>query len=207
MKIFVCFNLISIIILLTARTLKLKIQKGIGMKKLLIAISLIMALSLVIPVSCARVGSKIAENAIEKALEKSSDGNVDLDLEKGGAVVKDEKGGETQIGENISLPEGWPNDVPVYPDTNFSMSTKTKNGETGKNEYAVWGIVTKGSVEEVYNWYKEKLSGWEFITDQYTKSDDGDLAFLYLKSKAYEVSVTIGESSDEASLGMQIIER
>lgn len=178
------------------------------MKKLLIAISLILTLSLIIPVaSCARVGSKIAEDAIEKALEKSSGGNVDLNLEEGGAVVKDEKGGETQIGENVSLPEGWPNDVPVYPDTNFSMSTKTKNGETGKNEYAVWGIVTKGSVEEVYNWYKEKFSGWEFTTDQYTKSDDGDLAFLYLKSSAYEVSVTIGESGDETSLGMQIIEQ
>ena len=64
------------------------------MKKLLIAISLILTLSLIIPVaSCARVGSKIAEDAIEKALEKSSGGNVDLNLEEGGAVVKDEKGG------------------------------------------------------------------------------------------------------------------
>ncbi|MDD3520194.1 MAG: hypothetical protein PHU65_03030 [Actinomycetota bacterium] len=178
------------------------------MRKLLIAISLILTLSLIIPAaSCARVGSKITENAIEKALEKASDGNVDLDLQEGGAVVKDEKGGETQIGENVNLPEGWPSDVPVYPDTNFSMSTKTKNGETDKNEYAVWGIITKGSAEEAYNWYKSKFSGWDIVTDQYTKSDDGDLAFLYLKSSAYEVSVTIGESDDETSLGMQVIEQ
>jgi len=178
------------------------------MKKLLIVISLILTLSLIIPFAgCARAGSKIAEDVIEKELEKASDSNIDLDLQEGGAVVKDEKGGETQIGEDVNLPEGWPNDVPVYSDTNFSMSTKTKNGETDKNEYAVWGIVTKGSAEEVYNWYKSEFSGWEIVTDQYTKSDDGDLAFLYMKSSAYEVSVTIGESEDETSLGMQVIEQ
>jgi hypothetical protein len=45
------------------------------MKKLLIVISLILTLSLIIPFAgCARAGSKIAEDVIEKELEKASDG-------------------------------------------------------------------------------------------------------------------------------------
>jgi len=174
----------------------------------LITVSIILSFSLIFSVaSCGKASEKITESAIEKALENTSEENVDVDLEGGEAVVKDEKGEEAQIGEDVELPEGWPNDIPVYPDSKFSISTKTKNGETNKNEYAVWGAVTKGSAEDVYKWYKEKFSGWELETDQYTKSDEGDLAFLYFKGKGYEVSVTIGESDEETSIGIQVIEQ
>jgi len=177
-------------------------------KSELAIISIILSFSLIFSiVSCGKAIEKKTESAIEEAIENESGGNVDVDLKDEGAVVKDEKGEEAQIGEDVDLPEGWPGDIPVYPDSKFSVSTKTKNGETDKNEYAVWGIVTKGSVEEVYNWYKEKFSGWELETDQYTKSDDGDLAFLFLTSNGYEISVTIGASNGETSLGMQVLEQ
>ncbi len=182
------------------------------MKKLLLVICLVLTLFLIITFAgcfrmAPRLSEKAVEKAIEKAVEKATDSDIKLDLDEGGAVVKDEKGGETKVGEKVNLPEGWPKDVPVYPDSSFSISSKTKNGETGKNEYSVWGTATKGSAQEVYDWYKSKLSGWEVTTDQYTKSDDGDLAFLYLQNNSYEVSITIGQSEDTISLGMQVIEK
>lgn len=154
-----------------------------------------------------KLTEKAVEKALEKALEKATDSDVKLNLDEGGAVVKDEKGGETKVGEKVSLPEGWPKDVPVYPDSSFTISSKTKNGETGKNEFSVWGTATKGSAKDVYNWYKSKFSGWEFSTDQYTESGEGDLAFLYIQNNSYEVSITIGQSEEATSLGMQVIEK
>lgn len=178
------------------------------MKKLLSVTCLVLALFLIVPFTgCFRMGARLTEKAFEKAIEKATDSDIKLDLDKGGAVVKDEKGGETKIGEKVNLPEGWPKDVAVYPDSNFSVASKTKDGETGKNEYSVWGTVTKGSAQEVYDWYRSKFSSWEIATDQYTKSDSGDLAFLYLQSNSYEVSITIGESDEATSLGMQVIEK
>jgi hypothetical protein len=154
---------------------------------------------------CAKVGEKIAEKAIEKA----AGGNVDLNLNKDGVTVKDKEGGQTQIGENAKLPDGWPSsECAVYPDLKLSMSTKTKNSDSGKNEFSILGEVTKGSIKDVYNWYKDKYgSGWETITDQYTESNDGDIAFLNFKNDKYEVGIMIGKSGDTASLTMTVVEK
>ena len=175
-------------------------------KKILVVVS-ILTLSVLTIASfsgCAKIGTKLVENAIEKA----SGGSADVNLDNGGVTVKDEKGGQTQIGENVKIPDGWPSDTPLYPDTKPSMSTKTKNGETGKNEYSVLGEVTKGTIKDVYNWYKGKFgSGWEVVTDQYTESEDGDIAYLNFKSDKYEISVMVGASGENVTLTMTVIEQ
>ncbi|MCE5329037.1 hypothetical protein LLG07_01690 [bacterium] len=153
---------------------------------------------------CARTGTKIAEKAIEKA----AGGNVDLDLDKNGVTVKDEEGGQTQIGENAKLPDGWPSELAVYPDVKLSMSTKTRNGDTNKNEFSILGEFTNSSIKDVYKWYKNKYSsGWEVTTDQYTESNDGDVAYLNFKGDKYDVVVMIGKSGDTASMTMTVVEQ
>ncbi|MCL4378058.1 MAG: hypothetical protein M1475_05855 [Actinobacteria bacterium] len=174
-------------------------------KKVLFSIIVILGVAIILSFAgCAKIGTKIAEKAIENA----AGGDVDLNLDKGGATIKDEKGGQTQIGENVKLPDGWPSDTPVYPDVKLSMSTKTKNGDTGKNEFSIIGEITKGSIKDVYNWYKDKYgSGWEAVTDQYTESNDGDIAYLNLKSNKYEVGVMLGKSGETTSMTMTVIEQ
>ncbi|MHB8279321.1 MAG: hypothetical protein ACYDIA_16950 [Candidatus Humimicrobiaceae bacterium] len=175
-------------------------------KKILITVS-ILALSVLAIASfsgCAKIGTKI----VEKAIEKASGGSADVNLDEGGVTVKDEKGGQTQIGGNAKLPDGWPSETAVYPDVKLSMSTKTKNGDTNKNEFSILGEVTKGSIKDVYNWYKDKFgSGWEVVTDQYTESNDGDVAYLNFKSDKYEVGVMAGKSGETISLTMTVIEQ
>ena len=177
------------------------------MKKRVLAIIGISTIAILVLLSfsgCANIGAKIAEKAIEKA----AGGNVDLNLDKGGVTVKDENGGQTQIGENAKLPDGWPSDLSVYPDVKLSMSTKTKNGDTNKNEFSILGEVTKGSIKDVYNWYKDKYgSGWETTTDQYTESSDGDVAYLNFKSDKYDVGIMIGKSGDTTTMTMTVVEQ
>jgi len=177
------------------------------MKKRILAVIVISVMAILVLISvsgCANIGAKIAEKAIEKA----AGGNVDLNLSEGGATVKDEKGGQTQIGENTKLPDGWPSELAVYPDVKLSMSTKTKNGDTNKNEFSILGEITNGSIKDVYNWYKDKYSsGWEVTTDQYTESNDGDVAYLNFKNDKYDVGVMIGKSGETATLTMTVVEQ
>ena len=175
-------------------------------RKILIIAGITVATILIISsfTGCAKIGTKLVENAIEKA----AGGNADIDLEDGGVVVKDDKGGQTEIGENAKLPDGWPSDTPIYPDYKLSMSTKTKNSETDKNEFSVLGEITKGSIGDAYNWYKDKYGpGWEVITDQYTDSEDGDFAVLNFKSSKYDVSVMIAQSDETITLTMTVKEQ
>ena len=153
---------------------------------------------------CAKIGTKLVEGAIEKA----AGGNADINLEDGGVSVKDENGGQTQIGENVKAPDGWPSETPMYPDMKLSMSTKTKNSDTGKNDFSVLGVATKGTVKEIYNWYKGKFgSGWEVVTDQYTESSDGDFVVLDFKSSSYEVSIMVAASGDTVTVTMVVKEQ
>jgi hypothetical protein len=103
-------------------------------KKILVAASILtLAVFAVASFSgCAKIGTKLVENAINKA----SGGSANVNLDNGGVTVKDENGGQTQIGENAKLPDGWPSDTPLYPDVKLSMSSKTKNSkDTGKNNF------------------------------------------------------------------------
>lgn len=153
---------------------------------------------------CAKVGTKIAEKAIEKA----AGGNVDLNLDENKVNIKDEEGNQTQIGENAKLPDGWPSELPVYPDVKLSMSTKTKNGDTNKNEFSILGEVTGGTIKDVYNWYKDKYgAGWEVTTDQYTESSDGDVAYINFKNDKYDVGIMVGKSGDTATMTMTVVEQ
>ncbi len=174
-------------------------------KKILIAASLatLMVLTVASFSGCAKIGTELVENAVEKA----AGGDADINLEEGGVVVKDEKGGQTEIGENAKLPDGWPSDTPLYPDSKLSMSTKAINSETGKNEFSVLGEITKGTSKDVYNWYKDKYgSGWELVTDQYTESEDGDFAVVNFKNAKYDVSIMITQSDEAVMLTMAVKE-
>ncbi len=153
---------------------------------------------------CAKIGTKL----VESVLEKASDGSADINLDNGGVTVKDENGSQTQIGENLKLPEGWPSETPLYPDVKLSWSSKTKNSDTGKNEFSVLGEASKVPAKDIYNWYKDKFgSGWEVVTDQFTESSDGDFAVLGFKSSKYEVTVMVTSSKDVTSVTMAVKEQ
>lgn len=98
--------------------------------------------------------AKIAENAIEDATGVSVDedgGSVTIEGDDGSTITYDDEGAE--------LPDGYPDDVPVYDGTiDSSWQTSDDKGVT----YAV-AIKTTDPVSDVVAWYEEQLAdkGWE----------------------------------------------
>jgi hypothetical protein len=85
--------------------------------------------------------------------------------EDGGEVnitVKGEDGAEVKISgddSGVSLPDGFPSDVPVYPGATVALSSKTPEGVHVL-------LQTKDGVQDVRRFYQEKLkaAGWKIAT-------------------------------------------
>ncbi len=149
------------------------------MKRLtaIIALTVSMLLVLLLASGCfgQNIAERIAEEVIEKAIEEDNGENVEIDLDDDGITIKGEDGevsisaddetveiksddGEFTIGLGAELPEGFPGNVPVYPD--MEITTSWRSTDNDKDNYSISGL-TEDAGDDVFAWYKDKLSGWE----------------------------------------------
>ncbi|MFC2159345.1 hypothetical protein ACFLQS_01360 [Actinomycetota bacterium] len=194
------------------------------MKKIIAIIAVVVSILLVLfAVSGCKVGQNIAENiaeeAIERAIEKESGENVEIDLEEGEMTIKGEDGevnissdddtveiksdeGEATFGSGAELPEGFPGNVPVYPDMELTTSWKSTEGD--KDNYSISGL-TEDAGDDVFEWYKDKLSGWN-IEGEFTMSgDDGKTSTLSAKGDGLTVTIMVIETEDEGTAVVQTV--
>jgi hypothetical protein len=107
---------------------------------------------------------KIAEEAIEGAIEsqaarQGSEANVEIDDESFSMQVQGKDGQQTlQIGEDTKLPEGFPEDVPLYPDWTIVVA-HTQAGDS------IFMIQAQSAdpLPQVAEFFTEKVpqNGWE----------------------------------------------
>ena len=76
-------------------------------------------------------------------------------------TVKGEDGESVQISANesgVSLPDGFPSDVPIYPGATITLTSETPQGMNVV-------LRTKDPAEKVRQFYQEKLKaeGWEIV--------------------------------------------
>ena len=171
-------------------------------KMMLISASIVVCVMLVFSLGgCAQ---RVATKMIEKALEQSGAGDVDIDLDKGEVNITDEEGNEMSIG-GADLPKDWPSVVPVSNDievqSTFSQTTDGKKGWT------VIGLFS-GSGEALYDYYKKEFSGWDeqsdFTSDQ---GDDGKTYSYQASNDDYFVTVWVFENDDEKSITLSVNEQ
>jgi hypothetical protein len=194
------------------------------MKKIIVIIAVTVSLMLVLFMTggC-KVGQNIAENiaeeAIERAIEKESGEDVEIDLEEGEITIQGEDGevnissdddtveiksddGEVTFGSGAELPEGFPGNVPVYPD--MELTTSWKSTEDDKNNYSISGL-TEDAGDDVFAWYKDKLSGWD-IEGEFTMSgDEGKTSTLSAKGSGLIVTIMVIETEDEGTAVVQTV--
>lgn len=176
------------------------------MKKIIITILVLCAaIALVLALGgCTKnIAAKIAEKAIENAAAKEGE-SVDVNLEEGQVNIQDKEGNEVNIG-GTTVPEGWPDAVPVNENITiqFSGSQKTDN----KMNYNISGIY-KGTSEDLYNFYKSALTGFTIDSDSVTDSgEDGKLYNLQSSNDKYVVSVFITDSNKEVSVILSVSEK
>lgn len=145
---------------------------------------------------CGKIREKLAQKAAEKAIERSTGGEVQLGGSSGTVTVKDAKGGaQAQFGAGAKLPDDWPAKVPAYPGATVIASASTPNGKTAQ-------MSSKDAPDKVFDFYKSKMSGL-------TKTGEVNLPnmrTMALKDGASTISITVmngeaGGSTISLSIG------
>ena len=148
---------------------------------------------------CRSVGEKAAEKIAEKAIENAAESegeDVDVDLSEEKMTIKTDEG-EVNIGKGVELPDGFPSTVPVHPDLEIVTSMNE-----GEESFMISALYSKGSGDEIFDWYKNELSssGWE-ITDNLTiDSDEGKTSSLGASNGEYDLSVSVMDAGEEVSV-------
>ncbi len=150
----------------------------------------LVALSLV--TGCGKIREKLAQKAAEKAVETSTGG--DVKISSGGVTVKDAKGGgAATFGDSAKLPDGWPSDVPAYPDAKIVASMATPQGKTTVME-------TKDAPAKVADFYKSKLSSFARQSDV----DAAGVRQLVYKSGSRTIQVVASPSGDKTNISISV---
>lgn len=172
-------------------------------KKIIITLVLVMAFAIVLSVSsCGNIVQKAAEKAIEKTIESAVGADVSIDTSDDGVKISTDSG-EVQLGGDAKVPEGWPADAPVYPDVKVTYAANNKD-DNGNDSFGLFAEVTNGSVKDVYEWYKSKMTGWENTSDSFGTNDGNDSFTLAYKNNEYEVLVMSGSDGSVISFTMTI---
>ena len=161
----------------------------------LIAIIMIISIALIISISgCTQ---KIAETMVEKAIENAAaqeGDNIDVDLQSGQVNISDEQGNKISIG-GAEVPDDWPSEIPVNKDIQIEFAESWK-ADDGKMNWNINGTYN-GSAEDLYNYYKSELSGWNEEIDSVAKAGDQGATYTYVVGNdTYNVTVSISESED-----------
>ncbi|GEM_PF-714180 len=194
------------------------------MKKIIVIAAVIASMLLVLLLASGckfgqNIAEKIAEEAIEKAIEKDSGENVEIDLEDGEVSIQSDDGGvdisaddetveiksdegEVAIGSGAELPEGFPENVAVYPD--MEINTSWKSTENDKDSFSISGT-TEDAGDDVFAWYKDKLSSWN-IEGEFTMSgDDGKTSTLTANGEGLIITIMVIETKDEGTAVVQTV--
>ncbi len=144
---------------------------------------------------------KAAEKAAEKAIEGAT--GVDIDTSDGSVTIESEDGGSVEIqGESGDIPEGFPDDVPVY-DGDIQTTSKVSTGE-GTAFYVE--LTTGDGASDVHDWYKSELEseGWAIQMDT-TSTQNGAFSGLLMAEKdGAQVSMTFEESDGVTGVFMTV---
>ena len=163
-------------------------------KKILLIISALMVLAIVFSSSaCGRAVEKITEKAIEKAVESAAGGNADVSVDDTGVAISNEESA-VQVGENATVPEGWPDVVPVSNDIKIQLSSSIKS--EGKTTWFISSIFS-GSGEDLYNYYKSQLSSWNVDSDVNSNSEGTKSWTVILSNDKYTFVAMITDDGKE----------
>lgn len=134
--------------------------------------------------SANRMGGRVDNRIVEKAIENATGGKVKVDGNGNDVTVKTEQG---TWSTSDKLPAGFPTDVPVYPNAKVQGSVASA-GQDGSGNYV--GLQTTDALADVIAWYKKEIvaKGWTVTTDAMV---NGSLMMSATKdSRALSATVT-----------------
>ena len=169
----------------------------------LIALSLILAIP-----ACGGESSKdarqedqrTAEKIAEEAIRKAGGGEVKVDLEGDTVRFSSEQGDLTvSSGSGASLPEGFPDDIPIYDDAELLTSAHSQQEEAFN---ATWTTDEEASKVKNFITGEMQKKGWQSETTlntprqtilAYTKDDRGASFIIATNEEKTTISMTTGK--------------
>lgn len=172
-------------------------------KRLLVLLAVAMALVIVFSVSsCGNIAEKVVGKAIEKTIESAVGSDVSLETTDDGVKISTDEG-VVEAGEGAKVPEEWPANAPVYPDVKVSYAMVSKD-DNGNDTFGLFAEVTKGTVKDVYEWHKGKMSGWETKSDDFYTTDGNDSFTLLFDNGTNEALIMAGSDGSVINFTMTI---
>ena len=144
------------------------------------------------------------QSTAEKAAEKAAGVEVDKDGNKVTVTGKDGEKVEVQGGDDLTLPEGFPKDVPVYENATITSSSSVSSG--GKTMYTV-GYETADEVKTVHNYYKTQLpkDGWTIEGESLVSGSGQTTGGIGAKKGQASLNVASGRNEGESKTTISLI--
>ena len=101
-----------------------------------------------------------ADQMAESAAERATGGKVNIASDKGTVEYSDQKGNAVAMGENATLPNGFPTDIPRYPGSTLVAASTTDDQHAGLS------VRTTDDSAKVMTWLEDELkkNGWTLKT-------------------------------------------
>lgn len=125
----------------------------------IVALSLTAMLALPAMAACGNPAEDVAQGIAEQAAENAMGGG-DVNITDDSVTMTDTEGNQMAIGADVSVPENWPDSVPLYDGGTLTMASVQADGTV----YAVWS--TDASPTEAVDAYAAMLpSGFTLEQD------------------------------------------
>lgn len=163
---------------------------------------LIIMAGLIVLSGCAKTKKTESQPENSTASEKSSP-QVKIDKDKGTVEFENENiKGRAEVGEDVQLPDSFPDDVPVYDGAKIlsAITNESENLDT-----MMVTLQSDDSVKDVFQFYLDQLSQNGFsITNQ---REDQSTAVLSSNKDVRTVAIVCSRRNDVTSIGINISTR
>lgn len=170
------------------------------MKRVLIGV-LVLTLALGL-VGCKSIEDKIGEEVGEQIVGAAT--GSDVEVEGDNVTIETDEGAVTVGGSDTELPDGFPEDFPLYDDYELDGASSMTGG--GSATYYV-NMYTNDSPDEVYEWYKTELAdkGWNISGDSKYSDSSGTSAMITADKGDMEATITITTEAPRAFFGVILV--
>jgi predicted phosphoribosyltransferase len=157
------------------------------------SLAVVLALCAVASSGCKR----LAERAEEKAIERSTGGQVTIDDKKGTLTIVAD-GGAVTLGAAATIPSDFPKEVAVYPGAKPQMVAKSLDPK-GKQAWSVT-METPDPRDKVAAYYKANMTGFT----QASSMDMGTSSMSVYQSPKYDVTVVVNSEGTKSMLSLTV---
>ncbi|HEY1695688.1 MAG TPA: hypothetical protein VGG39_26150 [Polyangiaceae bacterium] len=157
------------------------------------SLAVVLALVAVASSGCKR----LAERAEEKAIERSTGGQVKIDDKKGTLTIIAD-GGAVTMGAAATIPADFPKEVAVYPGAKPQMVAKSLDPK-GKQAWSVT-METPDPSAKVVAYYKANMTGFT----QASTMDMGTSNMSVYQSPRYDATVVINSEGAKSLISLTV---